>query len=83
MTKGTIQEGSQHPGCSGTMFERHLSPAQLADRWGYSVDTIRRWFEDGPGVVKCGGLGGRGKRRRISLRIPLSVAARVYQERTR
>ena len=65
------------------MLERHFSPAVLAELWGYSVDTIQRWFEDERGVVKSGEPGGRGKRRRITLRIPESVALRVYEAHVR
>jgi hypothetical protein len=64
------------------MFERHFSPRTLAELWGFSEDTIQRWFEDEPGVLKCGSEGGRGKPRRVSLRIPEAVAARVYHART-
>jgi hypothetical protein len=68
---------------TATVFERHFSPRTLAGMWGFSEDTIVRWFEDEPGVLKCGVDGARGRRRKITLRIPESVALRVYQERTR
>jgi hypothetical protein len=64
-----------------SMFERHFSTRTLAELWGFSEDTIVRWFEDEPTVLKCGSEGGRGKRRKIVLRIPESTAMRVYQER--
>lgn len=63
--------------------EQHLTPRELAQGWGLSDDTIRRWFEDEPGVLKGGVDGSRGRRRKIFLRIPVSVAQRVYRERTR
>jgi len=68
---------------AATVFERHFSPRTLAEMWCYSEDTIVRWFEDEPGVLKCGVDGSRGRRRKITLRIPESVALRVYEERTR
>lgn len=63
-------------------FERHFSPRTLAEMWGFSEDTIIRWFEDEAGVLKCGTEGLRGKRRKVTLRIPESVALRVYRERS-
>lgn len=63
-------------------FERHFSPRTLAEMWGFSEDTIVRWFEDEEGVLKCGSNGTRGKRRKLTLRIPESVALRVYRERS-
>ena len=64
-------------------LERHFSPRTLAEMWGFSEDTIIRWFEDEPGVLKCGMDGAAGRRRKITLRIPESVATRVYRARTR
>jgi hypothetical protein len=55
------------------MFERHFSPKVLAEMWGYSADTINRWFRDEPGVLRSGDRDG-------DLRIPESVAQRVYRE---
>jgi hypothetical protein len=63
------------------IFERHFSPRTLSELWGFSEDTIVRWFEDDPAVLKCGCDGARGKRRKITLRIPESIAMRIYQER--
>src|SRR5215470_5806545 len=42
-------------------FERHFTPRTLAELWGFSEDTIQRWFEDQPGVLKHGDEGGRGR----------------------
>jgi len=66
-----------------TFLDHHFSPRELAEGWGLSDDTIRRWFEDEPGVLKGGIDGSRGRRRKMFLRIPASVAQRVYQERTK
>jgi len=65
------------------MLERHFTPRTLAEVWGFSEDTILRWFEDVPGVLKCGAESGRGKRRKITIRIPESIAQSVYSERIR
>lgn len=31
--------------------ERHYAPAEVAELWQFNVETIRRMFEDEPGVV--------------------------------
>ena len=63
----------------GLHAERHYSPSELAELWGLSSDTIRRLFEDEPGVVTTGERNPRRKRRYVTLRIPQSVAARVHR----
>jgi hypothetical protein len=63
----------------GLHAERHYSPLELAELWGVSSDTIRRIFEDEPGVVTIGERNPRRKRRYVTLRIPQSVAARVHR----
>ncbi len=67
-------------GVNSTMYERHFSPRELSECWGYSVDTIQRWAEGEEGVLQCGSLGGRGKRRKVTIRIPESIAARIYKK---
>jgi hypothetical protein len=65
-------------------FERHYTPQELGALWGFDPTTIRRMFIDEPGVLKLGSQSRRdGKREYITLRIPASVALRVYQRRTR
>ena len=65
-------------------FERHFTPKQLADLWVLHVSTIRRLFLDEPGVLKYGKTSRHdGRRDYITLRIPESVARRVYARRTR
>lgn len=63
--------------------ERHYRTRDLAEQWGVSADTIIAWFDAVPGVLKFGNKGGRGARRRLSLRIPESIARKVYAEKTR
>jgi hypothetical protein len=65
------------------LFERHFSVITLSEIWSVSTDTIIRLFEDVPGVMKIGEEGGRGKRRKITLKIPESIANSVYAERIR
>jgi hypothetical protein len=63
-------------------LERHLSPDELANAWGLSTRTIRRLFQDEPGVLKIGQSFRARKRGHVTLRIPVSVAERVRQERS-
>lgn len=64
-------------------LEPHYTPQDLAQTWKLDETTIRRLFQDEPGVFKIGKLGRRdGKRDYITLRIPASVAERVYRQRT-
>jgi hypothetical protein len=72
------------PSLAGQMFERHFSPRTLSELWGFSEDTIQRWFEDEEGVLRHGEAGDAKsrKRRKVFLRIPESVAMRIYREKT-
>jgi hypothetical protein len=68
---------------SVTTFERHYSAAELAQLWNLDATTIRRMFQDEPGVLRIGKSSRRdGKRDYISIRIPESVVVRVHNERT-
>lgn len=61
--------------------ERYYCIAELAKRWGFHRKTIRRWFEGEPGILTRGEKDPEyGKiHPDVSLRIPESVALRVYQ----
>ena len=62
-------------------FERHFTPRELAELWKLDESTIRRMFQDEPGVLKLGKAGRRSTRDYVTLRIPASTAARFYRER--
>lgn len=62
--------------------EYHFSPAELAELWNRSTDTIIRMFEHEPGVVIWQRPGPTSKRHRRSIRIPESVAERVKLRNT-
>jgi hypothetical protein len=65
-------------------FEPVYTPQELSTLWKFDQSTIRRMFIDEPGVLKLGHQSRRdGKREYITLRIPASVARRVYQRKTR
>jgi len=63
------------------VLDPHFSPQFYAELWGVSVSTVIRWFQDEPGVLKLSEPSNNGKRTRVELRIPYSVAMRVYRER--
>lgn len=58
--------------------DRHFTPAELAEMWGVSPETIRVLFREEPGVLKIGPNGTKFKRGYKTLRIPQSIAERVY-----
>jgi hypothetical protein len=61
------------------MCERHYSAAQLAEQWSLSEDTVRRIFEREPDVLIFENPERESSRRRRTMRIPESVAERVYR----
>lgn len=64
-------------------FGRMFTPRELADLWHLSEQSIRRLFQDRPGVLKIGDSNPRGKRGYVTLRIPTAVVEQVFQERAR
>jgi hypothetical protein len=64
------------------VIDPHFSAQFYAELWGVSPTTIIRWFQDVPGVLKLAEPNKRG-RRRVELRIPYSLACRIYTERSR
>jgi hypothetical protein len=63
-------------------IDPHYTPRFYAELWGVGESTVLRWFQDEPGVLKCGDLKKNGRRTRVEIRIPFSLAMRVYQQRT-
>jgi hypothetical protein len=78
---GTAQEIHGSCGVGAPEFAaRHYSPAEIAERWGLSVDSVRKLFETEPGVLVLGNVAPRrGKRSYTTLRIPEHVLERVHQ----
>jgi hypothetical protein len=60
------------------MCERHYSPTELGELWSLSIDTVRRMFESEAGVLVFENPVRSSSRRFRTLRIPESVAQRVY-----
>lgn len=63
-------------------LERLLTPQEIAGAWQLDVSSVRRIFQDEPGVFKITN-GGRRKREYTTIRIPVQVYQRVLRERTR
>jgi hypothetical protein len=60
-------------------MEKHYSLEQIGELWGLSVRTIRKMFENEPGIIVFGNTGSLKKRRYLTLRIPESVLLRVHR----
>jgi hypothetical protein len=65
---------------SPAFAERHYTVAEVALLWNLSLDSVRRIFDDEPGVlVLCNDGATRCKRRYTTLRIPETVLKRVHK----
>ena len=73
---------ASHGDHESRIYERHYSPSELGELWNLSVDTIRRVFESEPGVMVFENPDRASSRRFRTLRIPESVAQRVYTRLT-
>ena len=60
-----------------------FSPKELGDTWKLSEQSVRRLFQDRPGVFKLGDSSPKGKRSYQTLRIPKATAEAVWRERTK
>lgn len=56
-----------------TAFEKHYTIPELSKHWHLAKSTLIDWFRDEPGVLK------HGPKKYVTLRIPESVALRVYR----
>jgi hypothetical protein len=59
--------------------ERHYAPAEVAALWNLNVETIRRLFQNEPGVMVLQAPVKRGRRPYKTIRIPQTVLERVHQ----
>src|SRR5436190_14300271 len=59
--------------------QRHYSVAELGKLWNLSEKTIRRIFENEPGVLQWGKTETTSRRTYMTLRIPETVALRVHR----
>jgi len=60
--------------------ERHYKPAELAKLWGWNASKVRDWFRSEPEVLMEDRPEQMHKRGYTSMRIPESVAKRVYEK---
>ena len=65
------------------VIDPHYQPLFYALLWGMSASTVVRWFQEMEGVLRVAETSKNGRRVRVELRIPWSLAMRVYHERTR
>jgi hypothetical protein len=59
--------------------ERHYSSSDVAELWKLDVETIRRIFQNEPGVVVLQSPIKKGRRPYKTIRIPHSVLERVHR----
>jgi len=79
-------QGKQKPAKEGRFIDdgtlETFTVAQIASMWQLSRDTIQRLFQDEPDVQVLGDKNPRGKRKRVTLRIPRAVMERVKKRRS-
>jgi hypothetical protein len=76
---GNLNPADSDPPTIDLGVENHYSVAELAKLWSLSEKTIRRMFENEPGVLQWGSQETRFKRAYTTLRIPESVMLRVHR----
>lgn len=76
-----LQPAAQSYSAELSALEPHYSVQVLAEMWRLDESTIRRIFEEAPGVLRLANERRRGKRDYVTLRIPASVAQREYERR--
>jgi hypothetical protein len=62
-------------------FGRVFTPKELSVLWQLSENSIRRLFQDEPGIFTLGRTNSKGKRTYCTLRIPEHVALMVWRKR--
>lgn len=64
--------------------EQHFPVGYWAERWGFSLKTVREWFRDeyGPGILRQPNVGRRSRRDYTTIMVSARAAARVYAKRT-
>jgi hypothetical protein len=60
--------------------ERHYSVGEISKLWALSEKTVRRIFQDEPGVIQWGSEERLHKRGYRTFRIPESVLVRVHHK---
>jgi hypothetical protein len=60
--------------------EKHYTITEIAKQWHFDYKTVRKMFEEEPGVFLSGPGERRFKRSHISMRVPESVMIRVHRK---
>jgi len=60
-------------------IEKHFSLTEIAEAWGLEEKSIKRIFENEPGVMVFARPTSKKKRKYETLRIPETVVNRVHQ----
>jgi hypothetical protein len=60
-------------------FERHLTPKEISNMWGWSTKTVIRRFRNEPGVLLVKRAESRTKRPYSQITIPESVMVKVHE----
>lgn len=79
MTTPCSSVHSEVPQGSFGPAERHYSPSEVAERWNLNAETIRRIFQDEPGILVFQSPVKKGRRPYKTIRIPESVLERVHR----
>lgn len=64
------------------VVDQHFTAQFYAELWRLDPSTVVRMFQDVPGVLKLSKPSNNGRRSRVELRIPYSLAMREYRRRT-
>jgi hypothetical protein len=67
-----------------TCEEAYFPVRYWADRWGFSIKTVRDWFRDehGPGILRLANTGRRLRRDYTTITVSATAAEPVYAKRT-
>lgn len=65
--------------------EKHFTVKEVAELWSVGENTVRRLFEDTPGVLRISmpTLTKRRNKPKVTLRIPLSLLERAHEQWSR
>jgi hypothetical protein len=65
---------------SDLSLEKHYSVVEISQLWSLSEKTVRKIFENEPGVIQWGSGETSGKRGYRTLRVPETVLQRVHRK---
>jgi len=77
--RGNERGQSDRPHVEDLSKERHYSIDEISTLWALSHKTIRRIFQNEPGVIELGTEESRSKRAYVTRRIPESIMRRIHR----